>query len=141
MLRPTVAPVQHSAVVRRFRSVAAAVALPLALASAVGGCGSVRTELPATVVPPPPLDADPIDSTVETEAAVTEPEAPVTTASPFKSPGEKHPIPGGTLAPSYPRVGVRPPRGVAPPPAGQLWAVVNARFCAADDTPIAGHYL
>jgi len=75
-----------------------------------------------------------------TEAPVTAPEttaAPVT-ASPFKSPGEKHPLPGGTLAASYPRVGVRPPKGVAPAPSGHVWAVVNVRFCAAPEGPIAG---
>ncbi len=27
---------------------------------------------------------------------------------------------------------------MAPPPPGQVWAVVNARFCAAEDSPIGG---
>jgi len=57
--------------------------------------------------------------------------------SSYKSPGEKHPLAGGTLAASYPRVGVRPPKGIAPPPPGQVWAVHNVRFCAAADAPIA----
>ena len=114
----------------RFRLVAAVVAVGALL----GACGSVRTELPTSVSPPPPLDLAPSEATVTT-VAETEPTQPATTASAYKSPGEKHPIPGGNVAPSYPRVGVRPPKGVPPPPAGQ-WAVVNVRFCAADDTPI-----
>jgi len=104
-------------------------------------CGSARTELPTTVVPPPPLvpaadvadtdSGDPPDSEEESTSAPT-------TASAYKSPGEKHPLAGGTLTASYPRVGVRVPKGVAPPPPGQAWAVVTVRFCAAPDTPIAG---
>ena len=62
---------------------------------------------------------------------------PATTASAFKSPGEAHPLPGGTVAASYPRVGVRPPKGGAPVPAGQAWAVVNVRFCAAPTSPVS----
>ena len=113
----------------RFRLVAA-----VAAAVMLGACGSARTELPTSVAPAPPRDVAPAEPTVPSVAG-TEPARSDTTASAFKSPGEKHPLPGGTLAASYPRVGVRPPKGVAPPPAGQ-WAVVNVRFCAAADTPI-----
>ncbi len=124
----------HSTVVRR-----CSLALSLlGSAALLCACGSARTEIPDRVVPPPTLQQAAADLT--TEAAPTEPEttAPATTASAFKSPGEKHPLPGGTLAASYPRVGVRPPKGVAPPPVGQSWAVVNVRYCAADATPIDG---
>jgi hypothetical protein len=126
--------------VRRFRLAA----LVFAAAPAVAACGSVRTELPTNVTPPPPLDTvagEPATlATVDPAAsqAVAEPAAPPTTASAFKTPGEKHPLPGGSLAPSYPRVGVKPPKGVAPVPAGQAWAVVNVRFCADAATPIDG---
>ncbi len=154
----------------------------LAVGLLAGGCGSVRTELPASVVPPPPLEAvaDAADAAVsdlgpapesvgaeeavegqedltpasaesaaesaagsaESAAGSTESaasaESPATTASAYKSPGEKHPLAGGTLAASYPRVGVRPPRGVVAPPDGQAWAVVSARFCAAGDSALDG---
>ena len=113
----------------RFGVVAAA----LATAVVLGACGSERTELPASVAPAPPLETVPAepDSQPTTSSA-----APVTTASEYRSPGEKHPLPGGTVAAFYPRVGVRPPKGVAPPPPGQLWAVLNVRFCAAPESPI-----
>ena len=138
----------------RFRLLAPVVVLVL------GACGSVRTELPATVEPAPPLEgeraqttaaadsvidpagsggtAEPTSTELAVQPAVTVPVQPAVTASPYKSPGEKHPVPGGTLAVSYPRVGVRPPQGVAPAPAGQAWAVVNVRFCADPATAIAG---
>lgn len=124
---------------RRFWFVASLVGAALV----AGACGSVRTGLPASVVPAPPLDpveADPGTSALEGSEAEggASTAGPVTTVSAFKSPGEKHPLPGGTLAASYPRVGVRPPRGVAPAPAGQAWAVVNVRFCAAAGSPIGG---
>ena len=93
----------------------------------LAGCGSVRTELPANVAAAPPLDK---------AGAERGQKGPNTSASSYKSPGEKHPLPGGTLAASYPRV-VRPPKGVTPPPAGQVWAVLNVRFCAAAESPIA----
>lgn len=131
MLGPKVAPVPHSASVGRFRLVAFLLGLPAA-AAWLGACGSVRTELPASVAPAPPLDLAPTVTTT----AETGPTSPPTTTSAFLSPGEKHPLPGGTLAALYPRVGVRPPKGVAPPPAGQAWAVVSVRFCAAPETAI-----
>ena len=118
----------HSATVARPGVVAAALA-----AATLGACGSVRTELPATVAPAPPLDTVPAQ---QESLATTSTSAPDTTASGYRSPGEKHPLAGGTLAASYPRVGVRPPRGVAPPPAGQTWAVLNVRFCAEPDSSI-----
>ena len=119
---------------RIFRVGGAAVVATMAL----GACGSARTELPASLPPAPPLQ--PVEATVVTAApeSVTEPSRPATTASAYKSPGEKHPLAGGTLAASYPRVGVRPPKGVAPAPAGQAWALVNVRFCAAPQAPIGG---
>jgi hypothetical protein len=102
-----------------------------------GACGSVRTDLPTGLDAPGPVAVPAVTTVASTAVASTEATTP-TTASAFKSPGEKHPLPGGTVAASYPRVGVRPPKGVAPPPAGQAWALVNVRFCAADATPIAG---
>ena len=102
-----------------------------------GACGSVRTDLPTGLDAPGPVAVPSVTTVASTAVASTEATTP-TTASAFKSPGEKHPLPGGTVAASYPRVGVRPPKGVAPPPAGQAWALVNVRFCAADATPIAG---
>jgi len=101
---------------------------------ALVACGSVRTELPATVAAGPTVQAAAEPTTIT--GAV--PETTATTVSAFKSPGEKHELPGGTLAASYPRVGVRPPKGVAPAPAGQAWAVVNVRFCAGAGSPIDG---
>ncbi len=115
----------------RFRVVTAGLATALALAA----CGSARTELPVDVGSAPALETVP-DEPAET--TTTSAAAPESTASVYRSPGEKHPIPGGTLAASYPRVGVRLPRGLAPPPAGQAWAVHNLRFCAAPDSPISG---
>lgn len=126
----------HSSAVPRLGVVAAA----LAAAASLGACGSVRTELPASVVPAPPLQTVPpvADGLVTTPAGAVTTGGPATTASAYLSPGMKHPLPGGTLAASYPRVGVRPPRGVAPPPAGQAWAVLNVRFCAGAESPIDG---
>ena len=111
------------------------VAAALASAVAIGACGSARTELPASVIPAPPLETVPAEPD---DLATTSSSASDTTASEYRSPGEKHPLPGGTVAASYPRLGVRPPRGVAPPPAGQAWAVLNVRFCAAAESPISG---
>lgn len=104
----------------------------------LGACQPARTELPTDLAAPGSAGAVPITAT--TTAAPTTPTTP-TTASGFRSPGEKHPLPGGTVAASYPRVGVRPPKGVAPPPAGQVWALVNVRFCAGATTPIDGAFL
>ena len=118
---------------RIFRLAGAAVATAL-----LGGCGSVRTELPVSVVPAPPLEGPVATTEVTTSESVTEPSRSATTASAYKSPGEKHPLAGGTLAASYPRVGVRPPKGSPTLPPGQAWAVVTVRFCAAPDRPIAG---
>lgn len=102
---------------------------PVLAGLVVAGCQPSRTEVPAGIEAAAATSAVTAATTVTTAAA---PVAPPTTASAFKSPGEKHPLAGGTLAASYPRVGVRPPKGVAPPPAGQAWAVVNVRFCAAE---------
>lgn len=118
----------------------------LGLAVGLAACGSARTELPTSLPPAPPLQAAPAKPTTlatltanPAPAPDTGPDAsPDTTASSFKSPGEKHALAGGTLAASYPRVGVRPPRGVAPAPAGQSWTVVNVRFCAGPQDPIDG---
>jgi len=109
-------------------------------ALALVACGSVRTELPSSVAPGPPLQATPVE---EPTLATLAPELPVetgpaTTLSTYKSPGEKHPLAGGTLAASYPRVGVRPPRGAPPPPDGQQWAVLNVRFCGGPQGPVSG---
>ncbi|MEO5678769.1 MAG: hypothetical protein ABIS47_03785 [Acidimicrobiales bacterium] len=106
---------------RRFGLLAATAAATTTL---TGACGSVRTTLPASVAAAPPL------ASVVLPTTTVDP-GPVTTASAYRSPGEQHPLAGGTLAASYPRVGVRPPPGVAPAPAGQAWAVLNVRFCAA----------
>ena len=123
----------HSAPVPRLGRAAAALGLTVVLSA----CGSVRTELPATVSPAPPLDAVPADSATIATLASSE-AAPATQASEYKSPGEKHALPGGTVAASYPRVGVRPPKGVEAAPAGQAWAVLNVRFCAAAQGPLDG---
>lgn len=129
----------HSQPVARLRFVAAA----LGAATVLAGCGSARTELPERVAPPrfPPTPAAPSDGgqTVDSGTASTSSTAPATTASAYKSPGEKHPLPGGTLAASNPRVGVRVPRGAAPAPQGQAWAVLNVRFCASEDASIPEH--
>ncbi len=118
----------------------------LGLTLGLAACGSARTELPESVPPAPPLQAASADSTtLATLATTPEPASDTgpdpgteTTVSSFKSPGEKHPLAGGTLTASYPRVGVRPPRGVAPAPAGQSWTVMNVRFCAGAQEPIEG---
>lgn len=107
----------------------AVLALPVLLAA----CGSVRTSLPTSVTPAPALEPVAVDPALRIEPST---DAPATTVSAFKSPGEKHPLAGGTLAASYPRVGIRPPKGVALVPAGQAWAVVNVRFCSAATTPV-----
>jgi len=120
----------HSHPVRSF-PLAASV---LGAAALLGACGSVRTTLPASVGPAPPLEATPVALTTR---AAPGPAGPVTTTSGFKPAGERQPLGAGTLAASYPRVGVRPPKGVSPAPAGQTWAVVNVRFCAAAADPIA----
>lgn len=113
----------------------AVVAAAIGLTALLGACGSVRTELPASVAPAPPLDAVAADgATIATPAAADA--APEAKASEYKSPGEKHALRGGTLAASYPRVGVRPPKGVAAAPAGQAWAALNVRFCAAEQGPL-----
>jgi hypothetical protein len=114
----------------------------LGAALLLGACGSVRTDLPTSLSPSETLGAvAAVTTTVPATAAAQSQATPPTTASGYKSPGEKHPLPGGTVAASYPRVGVRPPKGVAPPPSGQAWALVNVRFCAGDGTPIAGSLL
>ena len=101
--------------------------------------GSARTDLPTDVGAG---ETTAVPATTATTVTVPSTQATTpTTASGFKSPGEKHPLPGGTVAASYPRVGVRPPKGVAPPPAGQAWALVNIRFCADKASPIAGPLL
>lgn len=115
----------------------------LGLALGLAACGSARTELPESVPPGPPLQAAPAEpTTLATLATTPEPASETaetaTTASSFRSPGEKHPLAGGTLAVSYPRVGVRPRRGLAPAPAGQSWTVVSVRFCAGPESPIGG---
>ena len=115
-------------------------AAALAAAAVVAGCGSVRTELPTSVAPPAPLvTVGSVPDSLVTITTTTTTGGPATTASDYKSPGEKHPLSGGTVAASYPRVGVRPARGVEPAPAGQAWAVVNVRFCAGPDGPINGN--
>lgn len=103
----------------------------------LGACGSARTELPASVAPGPTLPAAVIDLPTVITLPAEETTVLATTTLAFKSPGERHLLSGGTLAVSYPRVGVRPPRGVAPPPPGQVWAVVSVRFCADATTPVA----
>lgn len=113
----------------------------LAAAVALGACGSVRTELPISVPPglalPPSVEPTTVTTLEEppTEVILATPE---TSVSAYKSPGEKHPLAGGTLAVSYPRVGVRPPRGVAAAPEGLSWSVVNVRFCAGAQSALDG---
>lgn len=114
----------------------------LGLALGLAACGSARTELPKSVAPSPPLQAAPADPTLATLATTPEPASetagPPITASSFKSPGEVHPLAGGTLSVSYPRVGVQARKGVAPAPAGQSWTVISVRFCAGSEGPIGG---
>jgi hypothetical protein len=133
----TVVAMAHSTAVRR-----STLALTLlGLAATVGGCGSARTKLPSTVAEAASGEAAADADGLPEASTAPATSAPVTTASAFKSAGEKHRLPGGTLAPSYPRVGVRPPKGVAAPAAGQAWAVVNVRFCADASGPIDGSLL
>lgn len=116
-----------------------AVAGALVAALALGACGSARTELPTSVPPAPPLQAAAVEpTTLATTPDLAVEARPDTSVSSYKSPGEKHPLAGGTLAASYPRVGVRPSRGAAPAPEGQSWAVLNVRFCAGAQDPISG---
>jgi hypothetical protein len=120
--------------------VAARLGVLFAALAAVGlaaGCsGSSRTALPSSA------SATTATSLATTStAAVTTTAGPTTTASPYKSAGERFPLAGGTVAASYPRVGVRAPAGTPPLPAGPQWALLNVELCAGKTAALPGRFV
>lgn len=105
----------------------------------VAGCGTSRTSIPddlGTTIPGQPLlPVAPPSSAASTSS--TQPAS--TTTSPFQTAGLKHSLDGGgTVVVSYPNNSARPPKGVAPAPAGSSYATITAKMCASKTATIAG---